>query len=101
MDDARRLGALEPVGVYMAHHVVAAFPLPALGIFIIDVVLVGFQLGDLLVGDFQALLLLRPGQGNPQPAPGAELVVLGEYKLHLLAGIPGGKGADIAIVRHS
>ena len=28
----------------------AAFPLPALGVFIVDVVPMGFQLGDLLVG---------------------------------------------------
>ena len=100
MDDARRLGALQAVGVHMAHHVVAAFLFPADSVVIVDVLGMGLQLGDLLVGDVNALLLLGLGQGNPQPAPGAELVVLGENELHLPAGIPGGEGADVAVVGH-
>ena len=44
MDDARRLGALLAVGIHVAHHVVADLMFPLLGDFIVDVVLVGFQL---------------------------------------------------------
>ena len=95
MDDAARLGALQAVGIDMAHHVMAALALAALGVVVVDVVLVSLQLGDLLVGDGQALLLLSPRQGDPQPPPGAELVVLGKDELHLRACVPGGKGADI------
>ena len=65
MQDPLGFGALQAVGVDVAHHVVAAFPLPALGVFIVDVVLMGFQLGDLLVGDGKALRLFRLGQRNP------------------------------------
>src|SRR5699024_7514911 len=39
-------------------------------------------------------------QCDPQPAPGAELFVVREQKLHLVRGIPGGEGGDITVVRH-
>ena len=100
VDDAPGVGTLQAVGVHVAHHVVAALFLPALGVLVIDVVPVGLQLGDLLVGDGQALGLLGPGQGDPQPAPGAELVLFGEQVLHFPACIPGAEGALIGIVRH-
>ena len=95
VDDAARGGALQAVGVDMAHHIVAALALAALGVVVVDIVLVGLQLGDLPVGDGQALLLLGPRQGDPEPPPGAEFVVLGKDELHLRACVPGGKGADI------
>ena len=101
MDDALGVGALQAIGVHMAHHVVAAFLFPADGILIVDVVLVGFQLGNLLVGDVQAIGFFGLGQSNPQPAPGAELVVLREDVLHLGGGITGLEGRDVFIVGHS
>ncbi len=76
MDDPFCLRALDPIGVDMAHHIMAGFFFPGDGNFIVDVVLVGFQLGDLLLSDGQALGLLRLGEGNPQPAPGLEFIVL-------------------------
>ena len=101
MDDARRLRALQTVRVVVAHHVVAALLLAALRIIVVDVLRMGFQLGNLLVSDVQPLFLFRLRQRNPQLPPGAELVVLGEDELHLLAGIAGRKGADIAVMRHN
>ena len=93
MDDARRLRALQTVSVDVAHHVVAAL--------LLAVLRMGFQLGNLLVGNVQPLFLFRLRQRNPQLPPGAELVVLGEDELHLLAGIAGRKWADIAVMRHN
>ena len=75
--------------------------LAALRIVVVDVLRVGFQLGNLLVGNVQPLLLFRLRQRNPQLPPGAELVVLGEDELHLLAGIAGREWADIAVMRHN
>jgi len=102
MDDACRLGTLLAVSVDMAHDVVAHQLLPLDGDFIVDVVHMSFQLGHHLGGDIgQALLHLGPGQGHPQAAPGAELVVVREDVLHLIGGITGGKGADITVMlRH-
>ena len=95
MQNALGFWALQTVGVDVAHHVVTAFPFPALGVLVVDVVLMGFQLGDLLVGDGKPLRLFRFGQSDPELPPCAELVVLGENELHVFAGIAGGKGADV------
>ena len=64
MDDALGLGALDAVGVDVAHDVVTDQPFPFLGDLVVDVVLVGFQLGDLLLGDGQAQLRARPWPGR-------------------------------------
>ena len=101
MDDPLGVRALQAVGVDVAHHVVAALLLPADGVLVVDVVGVGLQLGDLLVGDGQALPLLGLGQGDPEFAPGAELVVVGEDVLHLLAGVAGLEGGNVSVVCHS
>ena len=98
VDDALGPGTLEAVGVNVAHHVVAAFLFPGGGILVVDVLPVGLQLLNLLLGDGKALLLFRLGQGDPQLAPGAELVVFRKDKLHLPAGVPGGKGAEVTVV---
>ena len=98
MDDALGAGALEAVGVDVAHHVVAALLLPPGGVLVVDVLDMAFQLRYLLLGDGQALLRLGLGQGHPQPPPGAEFVVLRKDVLHLPAGVPGGKGAAVALV---
>ena len=51
MDDALCLGALQAVGVDVAHHVMADELLARNGVLIVDVVLVCLQLGNLLIGD--------------------------------------------------
>ena len=101
MDDPLRLGALHTIGVDVAHHIMANLLLPRLGNLVVDVVLVGLELGDLLVGDRQTLMLLSPGQCNPEPAPGLELVVLRKDVLHLIAGITGLERADITVMCHN
>ena len=98
MDDTLGLGALQTVGVDVAHDIVAHQLFAGDGILVVHVVLVGFQLGNLLIGDGKALFLLGLGQRDPQLAPGAELVVVREDVLHLIGSVAGGKRADIAIM---
>ena len=52
----RRLGALLPIGMDVAHHIVTHQTLPLLGHGVIDVVLMRFQLCDLLLCDLQPQL---------------------------------------------
>ena len=54
---------------------------------IIDVLCMGLQLIDLLLGDGQSQLFLSLCQCNPQFSPGLEFHILGENVLHLLTGI--------------
>ncbi len=51
MDDPRRLGALLPIGVHMAHDVMANLLLSGFGHLIIDVLRVGLKLLNLLLRD--------------------------------------------------
>ena len=92
MDDSFGFGALEAVSVHMAHDIVTDQLFPGHRILIVDVVQVGSQLVQLLLGNIQALIFLSLGQCQPEPPPGAELVVLREDVLHFLRGIPGGEG---------
>ncbi len=93
VDDALRRRALLAVGVDMAHHIVANHALPRLGHLEVDVLDMGAQLVELLVGDVQTQLLFGLRQSHPQLPPGGELVLLGEDALHLPAGVTGGEGA--------
>ena len=68
------------------------------GVLIVDVVLVRLQLGNLLIGDGQALLLLGLSQRDPQPTPGAELVVVREDVLHLIRRIARRERRNIFVV---
>ena len=65
MDDPRRGGGRQTVGVDMGHHVMADFLFPLLRGSVVDVGDVGFQFRHLLCGDGQAQLVLRPGQLHP------------------------------------
>ena len=98
MDDTLCLGALQAVGIDVAHHVMAHQLFAGDGILVVHVVLVGFQLGDLLIGDSQALLLLGLGKRDPQLAPGAELVVVRENVLHLIGSITGRERGNITVM---
>ena len=100
VNDALRAWALQAIGVHMAHHIVAALRLAAHGVLVVHIIDMGLQLGYLPVGDGKALGLLGLGQGHPQPAPGAELVLFRKQVLHLAAGIAGGKRALVNIARH-
>ena len=100
MDDARRFRALLAVGVDVAHHIMADHLLPLLGHLVVDVLGVGFQLVDLLLGDGQAQLMLRLGQGDPQLPPGAELQIRGKQVFHFPVRIPGGQGGFVHVSCH-
>ena len=101
MDNSLGIRTLYAIGIYMAHYIMPDFLFPGNGNIIVDIVLVCFQLVNLLLGDRQSLSLLRLGQSNPEPAPSPELIVLGEDILHLLTGITCLKGADVSIVLHN
>ena len=75
MNDPLRLRALNAVSMYMGHHIVADQLLLSLCHLIINVILVGFQFVDLLLGDRQSQFLLRLRQRDPQPPPGPKLLV--------------------------
>ena len=70
VDNGHSLGALLSVGVNVGHHVVAELLFPLGGGVVIDVVQMGFQLGHLFGGDWEAQFHLSPGQGHPQAPPG-------------------------------
>ena len=102
MDDALCLRALHAVSINMAHHVMAHFFFPCLCHIIVDVVRMAFQLFDLLIRDGQAQLLLRLRQRDPQPSPGAELLIGRKNVLHFLTRIPLRKRAHISVrIAHS
>ena len=100
MDDALRLRALAAVSVDVGHHVMAHFLLPGLRHIIIDIVLMAFQLVNLLLGDGQSQLLLCLSQSNPQLSPGPEFFVRREDILHLPAGVTLRKRAYISVCTH-
>ena len=85
MDDALCLRTLAAVCVYVGHDVVAYLFLTGLCHVVVDVVLMGLQFVDLLLGDGQSQLLLGFSQGDPQLSPGAEFLIRGKDVLHLLA----------------
>ena len=87
MNDAFGIRALLTVGIDMGHDVMADFLLTGFGHIIIDVIFGSLQFFDLLVCDGKAQLLFCLSQGDPQAAPGTELIVLGKNKLHLFACI--------------
>ena len=65
MDDAFRVRALEAVGIDMAHNVVADEFFARFSVLVVDVVLMGNQLVDLLLRDGQAKLMLGFCQRDP------------------------------------
>ena len=83
MDDALCLRTLAAVCVYVGHNIMAHLFFTGLGHIIIDIVLMGLQLVDLLLGNGKSQLHLGLSQGNPELSPGAELLVRGKDVLHL------------------
>ena len=100
MDNGLSRGALHPIGVYMAHYIVAHLLLPLPSHIVVDVLSVGFQLVDLCLGHIQPQLMLRFCQSDPQLPPGFELKIRGVDILHFLAGIASVKGRIISICLH-
>ncbi len=106
MDDTRRLGALLPVGIDMAHHVVPHLFLSRLRNVIIDVLRMAFQFVDLLLRDHRFPILgkpqlhLRLRQRDPKPPPRPKLHIRGENILHLPTRIPLRQGAYISVCTH-
>ena len=89
------------IGMNMRHHVMTQLFLISRRRRIINILGVSAQFRQLRIGYRQAKFLLGFRQHNPEPPPGAELVVRREDKLHLLAGITAGKWAGVVIVAHN
>ena len=83
MDDSFRLGALQSVCVDMAHDVVADHFFSGFGFFVINIIGVGFEFGDLLICNGQSQFFFCLCQRDPQFPPGPEFHVRGENILHL------------------
>ena len=88
VDYALCLGALNAVGIDVAHNIVANLLFTFFGNVIVDVVCVCFKLGNLFVGYFKSKLLFRLGKCNPQSAPGFKLFVRRKEILHFIACVP-------------
>ena len=84
MNDPLRLRTLYAVGMDMAHHVVTHELLLRLRHLIIDILRGALQLCNLFLADVQSELALCLRQGDPEPAPGSEFLLLGKNVLHLL-----------------
>ena len=95
MDDPLRFGALDSISVDVAHYIMPHLFFPCFCYFIINIVFMCFQLGDLLIRDVQSQLFFRFRQRNPQTAPGFKLKICGKQVLHLFTGITSAEGAFI------
>ena len=100
VEDRARLGAGVPPRVHVGHDVVPQLLLVPGCEAQVEGLQVLTQLRELLVADRQAELLLGLGQGQPQSAPGEELLLLAPQVAHRCAGVPGreraGEGLGIA-----
>ena len=101
MNDRHRLGRQFAERLDVRHDVVTHLFLELRGIFVVDVVLELFHLGDLLVGDVQSEFLFRFGKRDPQPSPKTELRVVRKVRRHLFAGVSCDQGIDVNIGLHS
>ena len=92
MDDG--LGALGLLAecLDVRHHVVADVAFEGARVLVVDVVGVLFHLGDLLVGDGEAELFFRLGEGDPKFAPEAELFVVRKVFCHFAARVTAEQG---------
>ena len=82
VNDSLRLRALDTVGIDMAHHVVTAALFFGFRDIEIDVLRVGLEFVYLLLRNRKAKLHFAFGEDNPELAPGFELVLRAEEKLH-------------------
>ena len=73
----------------MSHYVVTADLLLGSGVFIIDVILMGFEISYLLISNIKTQFLFSFSQSYPEKSPCTELLVRREDVLHLLTGIAG------------
>ena len=84
MDDARRLGADEPVGVHMRHDIVPHLRLALGDGIVVNVVDVFREFIRLLGRDGQTQRMLRARKAHPELPPGGIAHVRREQPLHLV-----------------
>ena len=87
MNNAGSLGGNLAESIDMTHNVMTDFLLTCTGDLVVDVVLVGLHLIDLLLGDVETQSLLCLSQRDPQTTPGGELHVGRKDIQHLLGSI--------------
>ena len=100
MDDALRARGHQAVGVDVGHDIVADLLFLDPDGLVVNVGEVGLQFGHLGFRYRQAQLVLRTGQGHPQPPPGLVAGIGGEQLQHIIGGIAGGQGAFITVFTH-
>ena len=101
VDDRPGRGALVAVGIDVRHHVVPQLVLVLGGRGEVDVVDVGPQRGELLLGDRQPQLGLGLRQRDPQPPPRAVFALVAPQRGHLARRVAGDERILIFVVRHS
>ena len=87
MNNAGSLGGNLTESIDMTHNVMTDFLLTCTSDLVVDVVLVGLHLIDLLLGDVETQSLLCLSQRDPQTTPGGELHVGRKDIQHLLGSI--------------
>ena len=87
MDDTLSLRTLHTVGVDMRHNVMAHLAFPLLRHLIVNIVRMGFQLVNLLLGDIQSQFFFRLCKSDPQSPPCAEFHIRRKDILHFPACI--------------
>ena len=97
MDNPRRRRDRFAVGVNVRHDIMADFLFPLGGALVVDIRDVRFQSGHLFRRDGQAQVMLRPGQGHPQPPPGLNTGVGGKQIQHEFRRIAGGQRGFITV----
>ena len=100
MDNGLCLRAAFTESEYMGHNVVPDLMLVRGGGGIIDVGEIGPHLSKLFLAYIQAQLLLALSQGEPEPAPGGKLGVVGEKPFHFLVGISAAEGVFVKFVHN-
>ena len=85
VNDGRRARTTLGKRVHVRHDVVSQQLLLAFRLVEVDVLHVGLHLGELLVADVQAELLLRTRQVEPEAAPVGELLAIAKSGQHLVA----------------
>ena len=100
MDDGFCLGAGKTVSVDMSHDIVAYLSLPLAGGLIIYIIQVSAHLVKLFLTDVQAQLFFALCKYDPKFAPCGKFSVIGEYLLHLPAGIALAQGIVISVLQY-
>ena len=98
MDDALCFGAEKAIGINIRHNIMADLFFALVDDVEVDVLDMGLQFVDLVLGNVQSEFLLGLGQKDPKVAEAAHPCPFRENSLHRLASITAGKRRNEWIV---